>query len=118
MINSNEEFRNSIIAQADSGGYDPSGWVAVVKGDWAALVRFSHCSCYGTWTAITGGNYNRSGGEASWSWTGTPSELLQMAIQGADPGMSGRIADPQDYDYGHLMDVYSQVKKHFNFYEQ
>src|SRR4051812_9651646 len=115
MINSNEEFRECTIAQADSGGYDPSGYVVVVKEDWAGLAKFSHCSCYGTWTSITGGNYNCSGGEASWSWVGTPSELLQMAIQGADPGMSGRESDPKDYDHGYLADVYSQVKKHFNF---
>jgi len=111
-FNTDEEFRAAIIAQADSGGYDPGGYVAVVRGQEAALANFSHCSCYGTWTAINGGGILSSGstsGPQSWSWTGTRRQLVALAKKKGDPHLKRREADPKDFDYGHLLAVYSKI---------
>ena len=77
-----------------------SGYV-VVKDNTTneyAIGRYSHCSCYGTWSAM-----------GCWSWVGTREELLKMATNRLDPDMPEREADPEDYDYDHLVSVYQQV---------
>jgi hypothetical protein len=106
-----ELFRQSTIAQDDDNDYDESGWVAVVVGDWAALTRYGHCSCFDTWASITGGGISDSEGpnEPSWDWVGTPDGLVALAKAKGDPALSGREAGPDDYDYDHLMKVYEQV---------
>lgn len=106
-----DKFRECVIAQDDDNDYSESGWVAVVDGDWAALTKYGHCSCYDTWASITNGGISDDEGpdEPKWDWQGTVSELIGMATFKADPGFKGRIADPEDYDYDHLMKVYEQV---------
>jgi hypothetical protein len=113
-------YRNegTVVGQSDDCYYEESGWIAVVKDNEAALGHYSHCSCYGTWSSLCGGGVNDSGNEGpNWSWIGTPSELLEMAIAKEDPGLKGRTASIEDYDYDHLMDVYDQIKKHYNYSE-
>jgi hypothetical protein len=111
-ITDREKFQNCIIAQDDTNDYDESGYVAVVDGDFAAISRYGHCSCYGTWTAICGGGICSSGdtGTPEWDWTGTVAELLDMAERCADPAMPARTANSEDCDYGYLVNVYSQIK--------
>jgi len=104
-------FRESVIAQDDDCDYSESGWVAVVVGDWAALTKYGHCSCYDTWAAITGGGISDSEGpnEPHWDWQGSVSDLIKMAKYKVDPAMPGRNASEDDYDYDHLMKVYEQI---------
>lgn len=113
MINKGQRdlFEKSIVAQEDDGDYDESGWVAVVVGDWAALTKYGHCSCYDTWASITGGGISDDEGpdEPRWDWQGTPDDLVNLAGAKSDPGLKGRSADPKDYDYDHLMAVYQQI---------
>lgn len=104
-------FSNSIIAQHDDCDYQESGWVAVVIEDWAALTRYGHCSCYDTWASITGGGISDDEGpnEPRWDWEGSPKELIQLAINKKDPALPERTASEEDYDYDHLMNVYTQI---------
>ena len=98
-------FEKSIIAQDDDKDYSESGWVAVVVGDWAAISRYSHCSCFGTWDDLTG----EGGSDPRWDWQGTVKQLIKMAKDCADPAIPKRKADEKDYDYDHLVEVYRQV---------
>jgi len=118
-LETEKKFRAAIIAQDDDCDYDESGWVAVVQGRYAGLAKYGHCSCYGTWTSVTGGNLRCSGnnsGTVRWDWQGTVAQLVKLAKAKGDPHLKGRTADPKDYDYDHLMQVYTQVlswnKKH------
>lgn len=104
MTLTRENWYGAVIARQDSGGYDPSGYIAVVNGDEAAIAHFSHCSCYGTATALCG-----DGQELGFNWSGTVAELVDMARRKADPDMPSRAADETDYDYHDLMTVYEQV---------
>lgn len=110
-INHRDQFQKCIIAQADSGGYDPMGWLAVVLGNDAALASFSHCSCYGTWESLCGGGVSDyfEQGDPSWDWEGTIGELVDMARRRADPAMPDRTIDERDYDGGYLDQVYTEV---------
>ena len=104
-------FNQSIIAQDDDNDYQESGYVAVSIGDWAAITRYGHCSCFGTWTDITGGNYGRSSGQSdiAWGWQGSVAELIEMAKNVSDPAIPSRKAVPEDCDYDHLIRVYKQI---------
>lgn len=104
-------FEQAIIAQDDDHDYQESGWVAVQIGNWCALAQYAHCSCYGTWAAITGGGISDDEGPSDpmWNWEGTYEELMSMALERRDPAMPDRIANPEDYDYDHLMNVYDQL---------
>jgi hypothetical protein len=108
-------FHESIIAQDDDKDYSGSGYVAVCIGDWCAISPYSHCSCFDTWASLTGGGIgdDEGPGDPSWSWTGTPDELLAMAHRVADPAIPDRDADPDDCDYDHLCEMYRQVIAHF-----
>jgi hypothetical protein len=103
------QFTNStlyeIIAQDDDNDYSESGWVAIYDPDKkkCAISRYSHCSCYGTWEAIKG-----------WDWEGTPKKLLKLAKKELDPNMPERKISPEDYDYDHLMNVYQGIINWYN----
>ncbi len=99
-----EEFQRYIVAQDGDQDYESSGFVILVfPHGMAAMSAYSHCSCYGTWESIN------SGADAKFDWHGTLRELIQMAIDIADPIMPGRVADSGDYNYDHLCNVYKQV---------
>ena len=106
-----EKFKEAIFAQADSGDYDCSGYVVCLVGDVYALAKFGHCSCYDTFEDLADTSYSDDNAEydLSFDWTGTEAELRDMAQRKADPTMPGRSADPKDYDYEHLTDVYATV---------
>lgn len=93
-----------IIAQDDDCDYSESGYVIIydVVEKKYAIGRYSHCSCYGTWSAL-----------GDWSWIGSKRQLIKMAKNKLDPDMPERKADPADYDYDHLEEVYKQVLKYF-----
>ena len=97
-----EDFRNHIVAQDDDCDYSESGWVAVVKDKMAGLAKYSHCSCFGTWTALGDGN-------VVWDWIGSVKDLVKLAKANGDPHMPGRTANAEDYDYDHLQQVYKEV---------
>lgn len=101
-----DEFRSIVIASDDDEEFSESGWVAVVDGDEAALGHYSHCSCYGTFEALSGTSYE---GSPSWSWTGSVAELIELARENADPDMPQRKSGPGDTDFDHLQKVYQQV---------
>lgn len=102
-----DKFRQCIVAQDDDCDYSESGWVAVVDGDWAALSRYGHCSCYDTWSDMT------SDGTCDpiWDWEGTADGLIELAKYKLDPAIPQRVSQPDDYDYDHLMNVYDQILK-------
>lgn len=105
-----QDFRNHVVAQDDDCDYSESGWVAVVKGRYAALATYGHCSCYGTWTAIHKGGVRTTGGTTVvWDWIGPVQGLIRLAKTNGDPHMKGRTANPEDCDYHHLQEVYRQV---------
>ena len=102
-ISSYQEFEKYIIAQKDDEDYSEAGFVAVVRGDEAALSAYSHCSCNGTWEALN------DHGKINWDWSGTPDQLVAMAEFGGDPSFPGRKAVFTDYDFRWLDDVYRQI---------
>lgn len=106
-----ELFQRSIVAQHDDQDYQESGYVAVVVGQWAALTKYGHCSCYDTWADITGGGISDDEGpnDPRWDWTGTPDELVAIAKAGEDHCLKGRPIDVQDYDFDHLAEVHRQI---------
>ncbi|MBK8246440.1 MAG: hypothetical protein IPK85_03440 [Gemmatimonadetes bacterium] len=107
---SRSRFSEAVIAQDDDCDYQESGWVACIIDGRAYLARYSHCSCYGTESALAGGGVNDSGGAMlTMDWEGTPGELLDMARRKADPNMPDRTSIEADHDHDHLMKVYEQV---------
>lgn len=111
-IKSRDDLQNLTIAQDDDNDYQESGYIAVYDGKRCALARYSHCSCYGTWTALGGGDYSKPGnGSITWDWFGTKRQLLKMAREKLDPHapFGTRKAEEKDYDYDHLMNVYQQI---------
>jgi len=111
-------FEKSIIAQDDDCDYDESGYVACVFEDGsAAIFNYSHCSCYGTWEALSGqSDYywaedttEPEDREIHPVWEGRKEELYVLAKAKMDPSHPGRPASEEDYDYDHLMKVYKQV---------
>lgn len=112
-IETYDKFKACIIAQGDSNEqYENSGYVAVVDGKFAALTRFGHCSCYGTWTSVCGGGITSGGsdlGSPEWDWTGTVAQLVKLAKRNADPAFPAREANPKDYDYAYLVETYRQI---------
>lgn len=105
-----DAFEASIIAQHDDEDYDESGYVAFVVGKTAYIARYSHCSCFGTWTALDRSDHSiRGGGNLIYEWSGTVIQLISMARKKMDPALTGRVASPEDNDYDHLMAVYEQV---------
>lgn len=105
-----DKFGAAVIAQDDDNDYQESGWVACILDGRAYLARYSHCSCFGTESALAGGGVSDMG-EAmlTMDWEGTPAELLAMARRKADPNMPDRTSVDADYDHDHLMKVYEQV---------
>lgn len=99
-----ERFRACTIATDDDNDYEESGYVALVVDGVAYLARYGHCSCYGTYEALS-----ISGNILDFNWAGTPTELVRMAKKMADPDMPDRKADPADYDYDHLTETYRQI---------
>lgn len=93
-----------IIAQHDDEDDDESGYIVVYDPNVNkyAISRYSHCSCYGTWSALGGDGH-------SWDWVGNLRSLLKLARNKLDFNMPERKADPDDYDYSHLIYVYEQV---------
>lgn len=106
-----KDFESSIIAQDDDNDYSESGYVACAKGAWAALSRYGHCSCYDTFTSLTGGGISdtHDEGDVNWDWQGTPDELVNLARSNGDPAMPKRTVDPKDCDADHLAKVYEQI---------
>lgn len=110
-IKSREDLQKLTIAQDDDNDYDESGYVVVTDGKSAAIARYGHCSCYGTWTDLSGKD-----GAIHFDWTGSLRQLKKMAVEKLDPHNSlpgKRKADPSDMDYDHLMNVYQQVIEWF-----
>jgi hypothetical protein len=111
-LNSKQDFEASIIAQDNKGDHDDSGYVVCFKDGLVGIANYSHCSCYGTWTAVRDGGCRQGSGcdqgEPSFGWVGPVVDFLRMANNGEDPGMPGRHADPKDCDYTYLMAVYQQ----------
>lgn len=109
-----DEFRSHIIAQDDDDDYSESGYVVIrISNDLCFLSSYGHCSCYGTATSLRGGDYGdcKSDEFMVFQWRGTWAELVDMAKRTADPALPDRTADPEDYDYDHLVSVYSQILK-------
>ena len=113
-----DNFGDCIVAQDDDCDYDESGWIAVVHEGVAYLSNYGHCSCYGTWTALGGGNYSTPQMNelpANWyTWSGSVAEMVSMAERKADPAMPDREMGENDCDYDHLMKVYEEIVKQKN----
>lgn len=112
-IETRDKFKQCIIAQGDSNEmYENSGYVAVVDGKFAAIARFGHCSCYGTWTSICGGGITSGGcdtGEPVWDWKGTVAQLVKLAKVKADFNLPGRTVNDDDCDSQYLLETYRQI---------
>lgn len=94
-----ETYKNEIYRNDRPDSYENSGYVLCREGDTFVLFDFSHCSCYGTYEGID----NR--------WEGTLEQLINMAERIADIDIPERSADPKDYDYQCLCNVYEWVLK-------
>lgn len=97
-----QEFTKSIIAQDDDEDYQESGYVVCRQGNDCGIARYSHCSCYGTWTSL-------ADNPPFFVWEGSYADLLDLAMRGADPSMPLRQASSKDCDYDRLMAVYKQI---------
>jgi hypothetical protein len=105
-IKTREDLFSLAIAQDDDCDYEESGYIVVADDKKAAIAQYSHCSCYGTWTAMT------KDSKIIWEWIGPIKDLIQMAKKKIDPHSPWeRIASQQDSDYDHLMNCYDQVLK-------
>jgi hypothetical protein len=96
--------QSDIFAQADEpGDYENRGWVCLINkhSNHAALMTFSHNSCYGTWEAIDGDDP---------VWDGTIGQMVSMAIENRDPSLPARIRDDQDRPDSLLDDLYSEIQ--------
>jgi hypothetical protein len=110
-------FENNIVAQDDDCDYSESGYVVFVVDDIYYIANYSHCSCYGTWEAISGfddyyygeDNVDLPEREINTIWSGTRADLLFLAKNKRDPSMPEREANKNDYDYDHLMNIYRQI---------
>lgn len=85
--------------------YENWGFIAFLDGNRAAISKFGHCSCYGTW--------DDEGGGSTPLWEGTKAELKKLATKKLDPTIPFRPLDVQDYDYQHLSGLYENVLKYF-----
>lgn len=94
------------ICESTHGDYSASGYVVCVDGalDKAAIGNVSHCSCYGTWEYSSG-----EPDGCTEVWSGTVSELIELARNNADPAMPSRPINDQDYDAGDLKACYLEV---------
>lgn len=110
-----EEFQSFVIAQDDDEDYDESGYVAVLHGDDAAIGHYGHCSCYDTFTDLCGGSISDyyTEGIPTFDWYGSAAQLCEMASMKLDPSMPERKANPDDWDYDHLIEMYKQVMAYY-----
>ncbi len=106
------------IAQDDDNDYQESGWICFCDANLPKskavyyLANYSHCSCYGTWTALAGGDYSSStpaDARISASWSGSLAQLIHLAKNNLCPLMPGRVINPDDSDYDHLVAVYARI---------
>lgn len=107
-----DQLRKCVIAQADDNDYSESGYVVCRIGDVAAVYHYSHCSCYGTWTCLSGGGLGGVMSPAAVptpEWHGSWSELVRMAKDGECLQIPGRRISPDDYDAFHLLACYRQI---------
>ena len=109
-------FEKAIVAQDDDCDYSESGYVACIfPDDTAGIFHYSHCSCFGTWEALSGyGDYSFDDEpleerEVHAVWTGTKEELYRLAENKRDPSYPTRESIEDDYDHDHLMKVYAQL---------
>lgn len=106
-----EEFNTSVVGQDDDNDYSESGYVACVVEraglPVGLLGDYSHCSCYGTWEALTVDDKQHP----VWKWVGPAEELVEMARRDADPILPTRTVADEDHDADHLRAVYRQVVK-------
>lgn len=114
-IKSREDLNSLIIAQGDmfdtgDACYDNGGYVVVYDGKEAAMTRFGHCSCNGTFTAIKDSGSSESV-PLTFEWYGSLKELLKMARYKLDPHcvFGSRKAKADDYDYRYLIVAYGKV---------
>lgn len=108
-----DEWEECIIARDDSDGYDPSGWIIVVKDGMAGITKFGHCSCYGTLTdlGVDGSSrwHNRViDFEPELDYECGIDEMYLMAKNKIDPDFRDRTADEKDYDYKYLAATYAE----------
>lgn len=114
-----EEFDNSIIAYI--GGdepYENSGYIAFTKDNVYYLTGFSHCSCYGTFTAICGGGYSHNDNinYINYFWKGSLIELINLAKNSLDPYLPTRTIESQDFDSQQLLELYRQIIEKYSEY--
>jgi hypothetical protein len=111
-----KEWMSFIIAQADSGGYDPSGYVVWEINGIYYFGNYSHCSCYDTFGDLCAtGDYSREStvGEPGYIWCGFKDALIDLAKRRADPHLPHLASNKKDHDYSILRDLYKQVLKYF-----
>jgi len=106
---SKQDLWEYTVAQDDDEDYSESGYICCIRDKKAYIGRYSHCSCYGTWTSLT----NHNTGQPTWSWIGTIPELKKLVKGKKDPCLPIRDADPSDYDYNHLMNLYKDLTEYF-----
>ena len=88
---------------ARDGMYEADGWVALVNKETnhAALMTFSHCSCFGTWEEIDGDNP---------VWDGTIAEMVVLAFENRDPSLPLRTREPGDKTDPLLDELYEEIR--------
>lgn len=115
MKMSGKQFSASTVAQDDDQDYSESGYVVCVNGDIASVFNYFHCSCYGTWKAISGSYEGDSEMDVTPLWEGTVGDLAVKAQAGECLVFPGRlVADTDDYDKDHLLKVYQDYLVWYN----
>jgi len=98
------------VVQTDYiGDWSAAGWIVIVlDDDNACLIRYDHCSCYGTWDGGVGEDKN---GQPDWDWQGSVAELIEFAQEMRDPDMPDRKLGEDDYGANDLREVYTEFLK-------
>ncbi|RTK93415.1 MAG: hypothetical protein EKK64_10255 [Neisseriaceae bacterium] len=115
-----EEFVKSKIAQDDDDNiHQESGYLVIEKDSMYSFFKYSHCSCFDTWDCIKmKSEIYKEDAKESWNnlyvlsplWIGNRQDLDKMVRFRLDPNFPDRKADPEDFDYDHLMNVYNQLE--------
>lgn len=108
-----EHYEKHVIARASNDDYNCEGVIAVMfSSHECGITPFGHCSCYGTFEALSG---NSSKGTPQFAWVGTLKEMVTLAITRSCYIFPERKLNPEDSDYKYLIEVYDEIIEKFPF---
>ena len=97
-----------MIAKAEKGqAWSSEGYIALVDGDFAGVVSFSHDSYVGV---FHGADFNENG-QIDFVWEGSPQELFRIAKLDTDLMFPDRPRSKDDCDYDLITQLYKEILK-------